>query len=163
MHTYFIIIINSRLKLNAITGEITITGEGGDAFDREVRSKHYLTVEARDDLGTGNRNTVQLIINIEDVNDNPPIFVQNKYETRLIENKVVFETPLIVEARDLDLIGTNNSAINYNIVDGEFKENFTLNPKSGKLTLNSPIDFEMLPGGNSNVRPIFLTVSIRSM
>lgn len=68
-------------------------------------SRHYLTVEARDDLGKGNRNTVQLVIDIEDVNDNAPIFLANKYEARLLENEKGFETPLILEARDIDLNG----------------------------------------------------------
>lgn len=65
-----------------------------------------MTVEARDDLGKGNRNTAQLIINIEDVNDNAPMFLANKYEARLLENEKEFENPLVLEARDLDLNGT---------------------------------------------------------
>lgn len=75
-------------------------------FDREQISKHFLTIEARDDLGSGNRNTVQLIVNVEDINDNSPRFLSNKYETRLKENHLIFESPVIVEARDLDLNGT---------------------------------------------------------
>lgn len=68
---------------------------------------HYLTIEARDDLGRGNRNTVQLLVHIEDVNDNAPIFNQNHYEVRLKENEWKFEVPLKVDARDVDLNGTN--------------------------------------------------------
>ena len=64
-----------------------------------------MTVEARDDLGNGNRNSVQLIINIEDVNDNKPIFTQSRYEARLRENKIDFENMIRVEARDADLNG----------------------------------------------------------
>ena len=79
----------------------------GPSFDRELVSRHYLTVEARDDLGKGNRNTAQLIVNINDVNDNPPVFLQNKYEAVLLENAERFESPLIVEAFDIDLNGTN--------------------------------------------------------
>lgn len=74
-------------------------------FDREQISKHFLTIEARDDLGLGNRNSVQFIINVEDVNDNSPRFLSYKYETRLKENHLIFETPVIVQARDLDLNG----------------------------------------------------------
>ena len=56
-------------------------------------------------MGKGNRNTAQLIINIEDVNDNAPMFLANKYEARLLENEMEFENPLVLEARDLDLNG----------------------------------------------------------
>lgn len=48
---------------------------------------------------------MQLIINIEDENDNPPIFIRNKYEARLLENDEEFEIPLILEAHDMDLNG----------------------------------------------------------
>lgn len=53
----------------------------------------------------GNRNTAQLIIDIEDVNDNAPMFLANKYEARLLENEKQLENPLILEARDMDLNG----------------------------------------------------------
>lgn len=147
-----------RLQLNPVSGIITVRSPGGNSFDRELISRHYLTVEARDDIGQGNRNTVQLIVNIDDVNDNPPVFVQQKYEVRLLENKNNFETPLIVEAKDLDLNGTKNSEILYQIVDGEFKDNFTINMKTGVIEPIGEMDFEELSGGLSNIRPLYLTV-----
>lgn len=90
--------------MNPLTGVITVK-HPGPSFDRELVARHYLTVEARDDLGRGNRNTVQLIINIDDVNDNAPAFLQNKYEAVLLENADHFESPLVVEASDNDLNG----------------------------------------------------------
>lgn len=66
-------------------------------------------MEARDDLGNGNRNSVQLTINLEDVNDNNPVFVQAKYEARLLENQPEFQAVLRVEARDADLNGEINN------------------------------------------------------
>lgn len=98
------ILIYYSLKLNAESGEIIIKSDR-PVFDREQISKHFLTIEARDDLGLGNRNSVQLIINVEDVNDNSPRFLSSKYETRLKENHLIFESPVTVEARDLDLNG----------------------------------------------------------
>lgn len=94
--------------MDPLTGIITVK-EPGTSFDRELVSRHYLTVEARDDLGKGNRNTVQLIVNVNDVNDNAPIFLQNKYEAVLLENEDHFQSPLIVEAFDIDLNGTFTS------------------------------------------------------
>uniref|UniRef100_A0A1B0CCE9 Putative cadherin egf lag seven-pass g-type receptor n=1 Tax=Lutzomyia longipalpis TaxID=7200 RepID=A0A1B0CCE9_LUTLO len=149
------------LHLNAISGVITVKSPGGHSFDRELVSRHYLTVEARDNLGQGNRNTVQLIVNIDDVNDNSPVFVQSKYEVRLMENKVSFETPLVVEAKDNDLNGTKNSEIEYELIDGEFRENFTIDSKSGLIEPTGSMDFELIPGGSSNIRPIHLTVNAK--
>ncbi|XP_077287524.1 cadherin 88C [Arctopsyche grandis] len=153
--------ISHLLSLNALSGVITVKSPGGTSFDRELVSRHFLTVEARDDLGQGNRNTVQLVINIEDVNDNAPIFLQNKYETRLLEGESDFEVPLVLEARDADLNGTRNSRIEYSIVNGDYKDNFTIDLTSGVLQPSEPMDFEQLAGDNGNVRPIQLTVRAR--
>lgn len=151
--------ISQLLNLDTVSGVISIKKSGGNFFDRELFEKHYLTVEARDDLGEGNRNTVPLIISLEDVNDNPPIFLQRKYETRLFENRRLFETTLQVEARDADLNGTRNSEIFYEIIEGEFKNNFTIDTKTGVIKLRGVIDFEQLTRSQkSSIRPIHLTV-----
>lgn len=63
--------------------------------------------------GKGNRNTAQLVINIEDVNDNAPMFLANKYEARLLENEKEFENPLVLEARDIDLNGNKITKLNH--------------------------------------------------
>lgn len=156
----------SRLNLNPNTGVITVKNPGS-SFDRELVSRHFLTVEARDDLGRGNRNTVQLIVNINDVNDNPPTFLQNKYEAILLENEDMFETPLVVEAFDIDLNGTRNSEIIYSIVPGEYSRNFTIDPRRGIVTPAMPLDFESLPvpSGRAEIpiRPLRLTIRARDM
>jgi hypothetical protein len=57
------------------------------------------------------------VVNIEDVNDNAPIFLQSKYEARLWENHMEFESPLYIEAVDLDLNGEIYSLRkNWNII-----------------------------------------------
>lgn len=155
--------IANLLNLNAVTGGISINSPGGAAFDRELVAKHYLTVEARDDLGKGNRNTVQLIINLEDVNDNAPQFLQSKYEAILVENRMAFENVLQVEANDIDLNGTRNSQVRYEIVDGEFRRNFTIHPDTGIIRPRTTMDFEAIAGASGgqggSVKPIYLTVT----
>lgn len=114
-----IMLFKNRLSLHPISGIITIRSmDNSDGhykssenrssligLDRELASKHYLTVEARDDLGDGNRNNVQLVINVLDVNDNAPVFRLTKYEARIRENEINFEMPLVLEATDADLNG----------------------------------------------------------
>jgi Cadherin domain len=151
--------IAQLLNLDPNTGIITVKSTAGNLFDRELYDRHYLTVEAKDNLGEGNRNTIPLIIILDDINDNPPIFLQRKYETRLFENRKAFETLLQVEARDADVNGTRNSEVSYEIIDGEFAENFTINSITGVVKLSSPIDFEKLTRNHkSSIRPIQLTV-----
>lgn len=59
--------------------------------------------------------------------------------------------------------GTQNSQIEYYIVEGEYKQNFTINALTGMIIPNHPLDFEQLlePGSNSgmnNVQPLTITV-----
>lgn len=132
------------LSLDPITGAITIKSEK-PTFDRELISKHYLVVEARDDLGLGNRNTVQLVIHVEDVNDNAPQFLQNTYEARLLENEENFDSPLFIEATDADLNGTKNSEVRYSIIGwAELRHNFSLDPITGEMKPRQPLDFEAI-------------------
>lgn len=156
------------LSLDPVTGIITINSEQ-PLFDRELVDRHYLTVEAGDDLGKGNRNTVQLIIDVEDVNDNAPTFLQSKYEARLLENQLNFESPLLLEAHDKDLNGTKNSEIHYSIVDGDRFQNFTIDPINGLLQPVTHVDFEELATqqgkskGMMPVRPIMLLVRAQDL
>lgn len=154
------------LKLNSTTGVISIK-QTGPGFDRELVSRHYLTVEARDDLGRGNRNTAQLIVNIDDVNDNPPMFLQNKYEAVLLENKKVFESAVKIEAFDIDLNGTKNSEIVYSIVASEFSRNFTIDAKRGTIHPTIAMDYEALPINQghkeTSIRALKLTVRARDL
>ncbi|XP_043655694.1 cadherin-23 [Drosophila teissieri] len=160
------------LNLNPITGVISIKQAGGTAFDREIISRHYLTVEAIDNAGQGNRNTAQIIVDILDVNDNAPTFPQRQYETKLLENQAEFETPLQLEARDADLNGTENSQVTYEIVEGLYRSNFTIDPQSGLLRPVHSFDFEELvdrssrrsdpqTGGSFSIREIDLLVRAR--
>lgn len=145
---------------------ISVKSSGEHEFDRELISTHYLTVEARDNLGKGNRNTVQLILVIKDVNDNPPIFLESQYEAKLLENKMNFEMPLIVKAKDADMVGTRNSDITYEIIDGEFKMNFTINRKTGAIAPLYPMDYEALKIPKEklmNIQPIALTIVARDL
>ncbi|OXU32081.1 hypothetical protein TSAR_007838 [Trichomalopsis sarcophagae] len=153
------------LTLNYNTGVITVK-QPGVSFDRELVSRHFLTVEARDDLGKGNRNTAQLIVNITDVNDNAPAFLQNKYEAVLLENEELFDAPIVVEAFDIDLNGTRNSEIVYSIVSSDYSRNFTIDKKRGIIVPVAPMDFEALPilkdaRSEPSVRALKLTIRAR--
>lgn len=126
----------------------------GASFDRELVARHYLTVEARDELGKGNRNTAQLIVVVNDVNDNAPVFRQSRYEAVLLENEECFEQVLAVEAFDGDLNGTRNSEVVYSLVASEYSRNFSVDAKRGVLAPAAPMDFESLPYVEGDVGPV---------
>lgn len=64
------------------------------------------------------------------------------------------------------IIGTKNSEIEYYIVEGDYKQNFTIDSKTGVITPIQPLDFEQLldPDSNSgigNVQSLMLTIRAR--
>lgn len=61
-------------------------------IDREKEDTYVLLLQAEDDGGLF--STMALIITIEDVNDNPPIFGQTTYRAILPENEMYFTQPL---------------------------------------------------------------------
>lgn len=148
--------------MDAETGVITVTHRGDKEFDRETFSTHFLAVEARDNRGHGNRNIVQVVLTIEDVNDNAPVFLENKYEANLYENKMNFENMLQVRAKDLD----SNNLITYEIIDNsELAQNFTIDAISGIIMPTYPMDFEGVDTedmqANGAIWPIYLRVLAR--
>ena len=163
--------IAPALTLNPITGVISVkTGatlnSSGAYFDRERHLQHFLIVEARDAAGFGNRNTVQLIVNITDVNDQAPRFQAppGGYQVRLAENSVTFEGnnggPFFVSAVDDDEPGSANGRIVYSVVNGSspWASHFDVERDSGRVVVRKPLDFEAIPGPPGDSRNISFRV-----
>lgn len=64
-------------------------------LDREKQDTHYLTVEAVD--GGGLRSSVQLQVQLSDVNDNAPTVARTQYEGYVTENRNVLDRPVVIE------------------------------------------------------------------
>ena len=57
--------LSQHLQLDTLTGAVMLrdhNGTSGFTFDRETSDSHYVTVEAKDDGGQGNTNTVELVL-----------------------------------------------------------------------------------------------------
>ena len=102
------------------------------------------------ELTVFNRNTVEIIINVKDVNDNEPTFNLPRYTFDILENSE-FATKAFVTATDLDLKGTSSSEVRYSILGGPAGGNFTVDPMSGLLEpLGGGVDYEALPEDKYN-------------
>ena len=73
-----------------------------------IFAEHLLTVEARDDNGSGNSATTRLQLIIKDVNDEKPKFKKDEYTGVLETNSERLREPVIVEAVDADATQPNN-------------------------------------------------------
>ena len=66
-----------------------------DVLDREKLDTYYLTIIATDRQGS--KTTAPLTITLDDVNDNTPQFVLDRYEVTVQENVDYFTRPFQVQ------------------------------------------------------------------
>ncbi|XP_054716797.1 cadherin-86C-like [Uloborus diversus] len=128
--------IAGNLRLDPVSGELSLLS--GEGLDRERIPEYQLTVEARDDQGKGNRNTVEVRVVLSDANDNAPVFLQPRYDAVLNPDMRSFYETLRVQAYDADGPGPN-SEITYEIVNGNYQEKFRIDPRSGELGLTASL------------------------
>ncbi|CAK8687876.1 unnamed protein product [Clavelina lepadiformis] len=152
---YSIISSGNDFKIDPSSGNITVNGD----LNRKKAISYFITIEARD--GGGRFATASLQVDITDVNDNSPSFQRSSYSETVRENEASFSNPASIYATDDDEQDTKNSEIQFSIIDGDYKDNFTIvtipatNPTEGEIKLKSPFDFESLD-------PSLLTCSLGS-
>nr|BAD52312.1 cadherin-related neuronal receptor variable 8 [Danio rerio] len=113
------------------------------ALDREKQPVIKLTLTAVDGGKPPKSGTTQIIINVEDVNDNIPVFSTSLYKTRIMENAAVGTSVITVQASDADE-GLNGEII-YSFIshDGDNRVNaFTIDSVSGVISVKGNIDYE---------------------
>ncbi|XP_060102406.1 protocadherin Fat 1 isoform X1 [Heteronotia binoei] len=110
-------------------------------LDREVKDKYMLNVTVYD-LGIPQKSSWQLLdINVLDVNDNSPEFLQDSYFVDVNEN-IDLDTEIIhIEAIDKDL--GSNGEVRYSILTDTDK--FSINSVTGVVKVAGPLDREVQP------------------
>ncbi|XP_058671531.1 protocadherin gamma-B5-like [Ammospiza caudacuta] len=112
------------------------------ALDREKQSSFELVLMAIDGGDPARSGTVQVLINVTDANDNPPVFRKSLYEARLSENLPAGSVVLQVHATDADA-GTNGRVSYYfgNVPDA-ISALFAVDRETGEVRTAGPLDFE---------------------
>uniref|UniRef100_A0A671LLC8 FAT atypical cadherin 2 n=1 Tax=Sinocyclocheilus anshuiensis TaxID=1608454 RepID=A0A671LLC8_9TELE len=109
------------------------------ALDFELCREYYLSVEgARGKPSLSDIATV--IINITDVNDNPPVFNRSSYSAVIAED--ISPGDMVLQVRAVDLDGPPNNFIIYSIVSGDPQQQFSIDPRTGHVTVRSTLDRE---------------------
>ncbi|XP_067127599.1 LOW QUALITY PROTEIN: protein dachsous-like [Centruroides vittatus] len=138
---YTLLNTNGSFQINPITGEIYTK----TMLDREIKSKYELTAEVRDQ-GTPSRfDQAAVEIQVLDVNDNAPVFIEP------VENiiEVLEEQPEgteVVQVLASDLDEGKNAAITFEIIPGKDETDgshiFSIHKTTGKITTNKLLDHE---------------------
>uniref|UniRef100_A0A3Q1GPI1 Cadherin-related 23 n=1 Tax=Acanthochromis polyacanthus TaxID=80966 RepID=A0A3Q1GPI1_9TELE len=103
-------------------------------LDRETQAAYNLTVEAIDNGPAGSRRTgtAIVLVEVQDVNDNKPIFLKNNYQTSILESVPRGTSILQVEATDADQ--GENGRVLYRILPGNSNNLFSIDNQTGLVT-----------------------------
>lgn len=112
-------------------------------LDYEISSSHHLTVRATDPL-TGAHAEVSVNLQVQDVNDNPPIFQDSQYRAVLSETSAVGTPALQVIATDQDSI--RNNIVHYRILSNgkNSTDYFHIDSGSGLILTARTLDHELV-------------------
>ncbi|KAL5017569.1 hypothetical protein ScPMuIL_007158 [Solemya velum] len=120
-------------------------------FNREQRSKYYITVMAKDGVssdrpdvkpGTNNFGMATVRITITDANDNAPYFDRTDYEADIKEDVPINTTVISIQASDPDTADDLRYALEYN---GGHPLPFTIHPITGDVVVSTQLDHETQP------------------
>ncbi|XP_039632260.1 protocadherin Fat 1 [Polypterus senegalus] len=114
-------------------------------LDREIQASHNLLLSATDCGIPQLSGSVKITVFVLDTNDNPPVFDKQIYEVNVIENTAIGTIVTILKASDKD--EGLNAELRYSFkahTAEEILQPFTLNPITGEISVNGPLDFEMI-------------------
>lgn len=127
--------VDSNFAVDMLNGSVYLTGK----IDREKKPSYSLKVRAWDTDSPPHYTDVDVQVEIVDINDNGPVFKQDKYEVTVSENTQPGTPILQVRAKDPD--SGANGIVTYSLVNNP-GELFTLNRHNGLLTLEKMLDYE---------------------
>uniref|UniRef100_A0A8C3UYE4 FAT atypical cadherin 2 n=1 Tax=Catharus ustulatus TaxID=91951 RepID=A0A8C3UYE4_CATUS len=119
------------------TGVLTVTGQ----LDYELETKHTFTVRATD-TALGSFSEARVEVEVEDINDNPPVFSQIVY-TASVSESLPPQTPVVqLFASDKD--SGRNKVVSYQIMDdgSDAAKFFNIDASTGQITTAQALDYE---------------------
>ncbi len=113
-------------------------------LDREVTKNIKLELSALDGGKPPKSGSIEIFIDVLDINDNVPRFTKDTYTVVLNENAPVGTTVVQVNATDLDE-GQNGEVVYAlgNNVDDNLRELFQVNSVTGEIIVTGLLDFEV--------------------
>ncbi|XP_076252739.1 cadherin-related tumor suppressor fat isoform X2 [Rhynchophorus ferrugineus] len=149
---------DGKFALDKDTGVLRLM----DSLDRETKDVYKLVVRCND----GNQySDTTVTVEVNDTNDNPPIFLEQAYSFDIPENAVRGSRVGQVKATDMDL-GVN-AQLTYTVISDWANDVFSLNPQTGVFTLTSKLDYEevqhyilVVQAQDSGIHPLSSTLTV---
>lgn len=130
---------DKTFTIDSTSGEIHLVP--GATLDYELATQHELIIIATDQ-GVVKRlsSSMTLLVNIQDANDNAPMFEQQLFRFELPESAEVGEQFGQVSALDMD--SGENGRVSFSLIDSDFATKFRIFPNDGHIYLKSKVDRE---------------------
>ncbi|KAI5746071.1 hypothetical protein M8J76_016948 [Diaphorina citri] len=111
-------------------------------LDYETSQRHTIVVSATDQGDPPMSSNLTVLLEVQDVNDNPPVFERSEYFVSVSEALPAKSQILQVTAVDLDT--GNNARITYKLIQDDklVHDTFHIMPNTGWLSLKQPMDRE---------------------
>ncbi|XP_077166781.1 protocadherin alpha-3-like [Paroedura picta] len=140
------IVPDDYFRLNVVTNEDHSKSAGLELkkpLDREDISVHHLLLTAHDGGKPELTGTLQLVINVLDVNDNAPLFNQSVYKVQLPENPLNGTLITTLNATDLDEGLAKEVTYSFSsLVSARVKHVFQICEITGEIKLIGLLDYE---------------------
>ncbi|KAI8125952.1 Protein dachsous [Lucilia cuprina] len=128
-------VMDSMLKnlfaIDARSGHLTLSRH----LDYETSQRHTLIVTAMDAGQPRLSSNLTIVVEVQDVNDNPPVFASNEYHVKVLESMPVNSQIVQVTAVDLDT--GNNARITYRIINNNSNSNGNQQGNQTLITSNN--------------------------
>ncbi|XP_063304033.1 protocadherin gamma-B5-like isoform X34 [Pelobates fuscus] len=113
------------------------------SLDREKQNSYDLILTASDGGEPVKTGTVLIKVVVQDVNDNFPVFIEDTYIIELNENSPIGLLVLHLNAIDEDEGANAEITYSFSRIAKNAKDIFSLDAKSGDITVKGPLDFEV--------------------
>lgn len=135
--TYSILTDTSNFEIEPQSGTIRIS----NILDREAQEVYHIDVMARDGAHENPLSSVVTVtVQLEDVNDNAPVFLPDTYLARVREDLPVGTVVMVITAFDPDLGG--DGTVRYNLQDGP-EGQFEVDRQTGAIRIVDKLDYEV--------------------
>ncbi|XP_008490453.2 protocadherin beta-15-like [Calypte anna] len=124
----------------------------GKPLDREEQVEVSFILTAVDGGSPPRSGTTQIRIVVLDVNDNAPVFTQERYIGKVLENAQEGSVVLTVVATDQDIGPNGNISYQFSQVLSQSNSAFSIDPMNGEIKLTKSLDFEMAEKHELSVR-----------
>uniref|UniRef100_H2ZGL2 Uncharacterized protein n=1 Tax=Ciona savignyi TaxID=51511 RepID=H2ZGL2_CIOSA len=141
-----------KFSINKTTGFIKVI----EGLDRESTSEYRLTVTATDGGKIPLSSSALVLIDVTDVNDNPPRFHQSIFRIKVTEDLPVGTVVFRLQSSDPD--SPENSVVRYSLTAGVSNRahagepKFNVDPRTGYIRISAGLDYRLKTRYNITAR-----------